>query len=254
MRTTTNYDLFCFHETNREVDLNNPLTKNLVRSMESYGWLKSHPAMVVRRSDGKFIVIDAQHRVRVARHLKIPVCYQEVTLENKSQEALDQLIKEINNSQKSWSLRDYIESYAKSGSNSYNELLAFHKKWGIPLGLSAALLAGCLTSGAVTAAVRLGKFRILARNRANSIAEASYYLAQHHAGFSKRPALMALAMCFRVDYFQPERLISSVHSSRQLIRNAANTDGWLEDIDSLYNYRRSQRKPLAFDAAEAARK
>jgi hypothetical protein len=254
MRTTTNYDLFTFHETNREVDLKNPLTRNLARSLENYGWFKSHPAMVVRDDGGSLVVLDGQHRIKVAEALGIPICYQEVTVPDKTQYGLDLVIKEVNNSQKSWALRDYVDSYAKGGAEPYKTLLSFHKKWSIPLGLSAALLAGTLTTGAVTRVLRTGQFRIIDLDGANAIAETCCDLAAHHKGFKKQPAITALTLCFKVDYFDPERLIAAAQSSRHLINNAADREGWLEDIEALYNYRRSQRKPLAFDANEAWRK
>lgn len=86
-------------------------------------------------------VIDGQHRLAAAKRLKIEIPYivvPDTDLED---------VRMLNSHLKSWSARDFADSYAKTGNKHYKELLAFIKKYEVHLMLAASILSGHTDTG-----------------------------------------------------------------------------------------------------------
>lgn len=243
MKTTTNYDMFTLIEENRNVDLDDRETKNLAESMVEFGWLDAFP-MMVKKQGRKLVVFDGQHRLAIAREFGIPVKYVVIDGDVPDVARLQQTAKK-------WKTRDYAERYAKAGNDHYIELLEFFERYGIPLTMSAAILANTTTFGNTSEKFYGGRYQIKSRRVANELAECWRSLVGINKTFKKAQAIKALWACFHVDSFDRERLLAGAERHGGAIKNMADFEGFLDVFEELYNFGRRDRAPLKFDAREA---
>lgn len=243
MKTTTNYSMFTLEEGNRDVDLDDKETKTLAELMVEFGWLDAFPLMAQKRGK-KLIVKDGQHRLAIAKEFGIPVKY--VVLDG----ALPDIAK-LQRSQKKWKPIDFAMRFAKAGNDNYIELLEFFDKYGIPITMSAALLANTSTFGNVSDRFYSGRYEIRNLLLAKKVAETRRQLMEINSSFKKLQAVTALWACFHVDYFDPKRLIKGATRHSGAIKNMGNKEAYLDLYQELYNFGRQDRAPLRFDSDEA---
>jgi len=243
MKTTTHYDLFTLEEENRDVDLSDKETKNLAESMVEYGWLEAFPLMA-QKQGRRLVVKDGQHRLALSREFGIPVKY--VVIEGDLPD-----VARLQMTAKKWKTKDYAARYAKAGNDHYIELLEFFDRYGIPLTMSAAILANTTTFANVSDRFYDGRYQIRSRRIANDLADCWRELVNASKVFSKVQAIKALWACFHVDYFDQKRLISGANRHGKAIKNMADLEGFLEMFEEIYNFGRKDRAPLKFDAVEA---
>lgn len=148
IHTSKDYEKFTKDTSNR-VTGNNPLLKS---SMREHGWLPEYPAFVVPDGD-RFRILDGQHRFVYAKELGLPVCYVVGERNGLS-------VSEINNTQRRWSLRDYITSFASQGKKDYQRLIDFSSETGLSLTACSVLLSGRSRCSQAGNPVKLGKFKI----------------------------------------------------------------------------------------------
>jgi len=127
---TKDYGMFVSSDSNRPEDKNH--VKQVRESMRKYGFLGAFPIMVKETGNGKFYIIDGQHRFLAAKELGIPVKY------HITKSSID--IPEVNNTQKRWKQLDYVKMYANKGNNHYLELLVFSQENKLPVSTAAMLL------------------------------------------------------------------------------------------------------------------
>lgn len=110
IKITTDYSMFKIIDENREIVRRHLL--QLQQTIKSRNFLRLFPIIV----NSKKQVIEGQHRLRAAEALGFPIYYiidDEITV-------MDIAI--VNNNRKSWSAKDYIHFYAKSGNIHYKRL------------------------------------------------------------------------------------------------------------------------------------
>jgi hypothetical protein len=129
LESTKDYELFKLSKLSR------PLHKDkvLLRSMQKYGFLPSCPIHCVETGNGKLKVIQGQHRLHYAKKLGLPVYY---VIDDSNPDLSD-----LEAVRQKWELIDFAEAYANSGNKNYIKLLAFKKKYRLPLGAAASLLS-----------------------------------------------------------------------------------------------------------------
>ena len=112
VHSTTDYDQFGFHRLNRQLDQSH--VQQLVESFEEYGFLPQNHLIV----DENMTVIDGQHRLAAAREAGVEVYYTvyegEYTID---------LIQQLNNTDKNWSLEDHVWHWAQQGKDDYLRVL-----------------------------------------------------------------------------------------------------------------------------------
>lgn len=110
IKVTTDYSIFKIIDKNREI-----VPRHLKRLKEAIGarnFLRLFPIIV--NSEGH--IIEGQHRYISAKELKLPLYY---IVDDEIQPSD---IAMINNNRKSWTARDYIDFYAKSGNEHYKHM------------------------------------------------------------------------------------------------------------------------------------
>lgn len=242
IKTTTNYDMFSMMEQNRDVDLNNRKTKNLVDSMIEYGWLSAFPLMA-KKERNRLVVIDGQHRLQISREYGIPVKYVVET------QNID--VARLNDTAKSWTPIDFAKKWTKAGKEDYIELLEFFYANPISLTMCAAILANTTHFSNCSDKFYQGTYRIKNRKAAYGIAECYSALVGCSAQLKKNGSIKALWACYHVDHFDPKRLIEGATKRAASIKGRPNTEGYLELFEELYNFGRKTQHPLRFDAQQA---
>ncbi len=119
--TPEDYDMISLIDFNREVDRAH--VDELKESIKEFGLLM--PALL-REREGKFEVIDLQHRVVGAMELGLEIPY--VLANHLTLEQLPHAIARLNSTSKKWTLLDYFQLYKKMDVPAYVELQKFMDK------------------------------------------------------------------------------------------------------------------------------
>lgn len=241
--TTKNYRLFKISEDNRNLDLKKH--KKLRESMAKYGFLQSFPVVCFRDENKSLVVKDGQHRLALAEELGLPVHY---VIED-----VDFDIAVINCTPKTWSLRDYAQTYASKGVEAYIEGIEFADSHGIPIGTAFGLLAGTTSFNNVQGAFIDGDFEIRDRDWANSVASLYTSMIGLSKELRKSQFLIACMAVCRVETFDAARLLGGAKRCRDKLVSYSTRDAYLEMLQEVYNFGRKSLEPLKIQAVQAMR-
>jgi len=149
MLKTKNYAKFKYIIGNRQMSTEH--VARLRREIETRNLLEVCPIIV----NEKFQVIDGQHRIEAAKQLKIEIPY--VVVQGMGIEHVVRL----NNVQRRWGIRDYIELHVLNGNENYIQLKDFYTKHKISP--SNAIVLTSFTSYRTTKTndFREGRFKIV---------------------------------------------------------------------------------------------
>jgi len=153
MYTTTNYAIFTFHESNRNTSKAH--IKHMTDSMAQYGNLQP---IVVVLYNMTYIVVDGQHRFKSLEQRGLPIEFILVKVD--SQREVNSLMVKLNNTQKSWSLGQYIDSNAKTVSpyqESYKTIIEVKSKF---TNSTAAAILGSMSVGMAKETIKAGTYLI----------------------------------------------------------------------------------------------
>lgn len=150
MQVTEDYKIFKKIDSNR--DINKGHLKKLISSIKTKNLLYLFPVIINKMME----VVDGQHRIEAAKSLGIPIYYIIDNDITKGDIAM------MNSNRKSWSLKDYIEFYAKEGNKdmtALRDLLHTYPK--LNINASARLMDENITSfyqgGAFSNRIRGGR-------------------------------------------------------------------------------------------------
>jgi hypothetical protein len=149
VHSTRNYSQFRFSDANRPI--NQRHLERLHDAVETKNLLERYPILVTP----EFVVIDGQHRLKVAEALRVPIYY--IVADNM---AVDD-ISRINDVTLKWNLRDYLHYWTAKGNEDYKTIAAFAQKWS-DVGLSHIVqyvtpMAGQFGTNGYVYAFRAGK-------------------------------------------------------------------------------------------------
>jgi hypothetical protein len=247
MKTTStrNYDMFVSDKFNRIItQKDDRRLKRLRFSMKKYGFLPF--PILVRRNGEKLIVIDGQHRLKVAQELGLPVLYIEA-------ERDDIEISECAAAQSPWSTSDYVLSHAAQGKKDYQDLLEFAAEHSMPLNQAASLLRGDGShAGNYYESVKQGSFVVRDRAYADRVARISGILASLVPWGNCNWSIGAISRFVRVKEFNDDQFIKRVKANHHLLVKQPTLEAYSEMYDAVYNYKSHTRIPLAFLAKESA--
>lgn len=114
----SNYDKFKFVSGNRPISESN--VNSLVNSIQRYGYQSSKPITVNK----DFEIIDGQHRFIACKKLGLPIIF-EFTPDGVNS---DELMIELNKTQRIWRLAEYINHYAEKDIPFYVECRRFEEE------------------------------------------------------------------------------------------------------------------------------
>ncbi len=219
--------MFKFQKGNRHINIEN--IKTLSKSIAENNMLASNPIVV----NGKYEVIDGQHRLYIAKENKLPIYYI-----IDQQADLKDTIRRNNNVWK-WKTEDYIESFIERGNKDYQILKDFSIKYGLSPSISMMLLING-GSGLVTKVMynfRNGEFKVLQLARAMEMAEHINALAPYceDKSNSDRDLIVALYKTFEQTSF--EKLMHKLSNCNKVIKRASSTKEYLRQLEDVLNYK-----------------
>lgn len=242
IQSTRNYAMFERSEFNRETSIKS--RKNLMRSMRKYGFLPCFP-IVVKKNGSKYLIKDGQHRLAIAESLGIAVYWVDVET--------DFDIALVNSAPEKWRLADYANTYAKLGKEAYSELLEFAGLHNIALGVAAALLSGTVSFGNIQTAFVAGDFKVKDRSWADAVAAIYGPLVGLSPSVKKSVFIKACMAVTRVEGFDAKRLISGAKKCREKLCAYSTVEAYIEMLEDVYNFGRSNLFPLRVSALMAMR-
>lgn len=129
MESTTNYNLFKQHESNRDIREHEEYIQKLMKSIDKENLLHLRPILV----DRNYRVIDGQNRLECAKRLQVPVYYiVDDKIDSRSMFT-------INQNQNKWSNEDYLKFYSAEGNVNYQKLKVFMGKNKLSLNVALSL-------------------------------------------------------------------------------------------------------------------
>lgn len=246
LERTKKYDLFEFHETNRD-ESEKP---KLLASMTKYGFMPSGAIHCTRLPNGKLKIVRGHHRFRIARRLGLEVWY----IVDESNTNIFEL---EGDSTQAWRDRDFVSSYARQGNPDYIALKQFQEEHQLPLGAAASLVAGeSASSNNQKTHVREGTFKQGDMAHAYDVVAVTDTCRLLCLPFATKGGFVsAVSAALRVPEISMDLLVKRLKSHGMMMRNCSTRDAWLAELDSLYNYgaHSHNRVPLRFRAIEIGR-
>lgn len=232
IRETKNYHRFQAYHLNRSVRK----ISALVDSMSRYGFNPAYPIYAIPNGGKSMKVKDGHHRLEAAKKLGIPVKFV-------LQEDNGQTIQELNSTQKSWTQRDYLESYAKAGNQEYFFLMKYSERTGISTHVAMCMLAG-LSSGTggnnIVKKFKSGDFVATEQglNAAGFVEECIAVLKENGCKFATNSHLVsAIVRVHLVKEVNRKTFISKLKSYTNLLKKQHCIDDYVENLGTIYNMR-----------------
>lgn len=236
---TKNYDKFIHAKENRTVS-RHPI---LMKSMKLNGFLSCFPLLVESEPSGKLKIIDGQHRFETAKELGIPVKYVISQVGN-----LD--IPLLNNAQKRWSPRDFVNSFVTQGNPEYVKLKEFCDKYGISISIGASLLSGLVLAGGDTSGtgIKNGTFKVRDSVTATKTMEIVSVARESVEIANTRLFIDCVARCLLIPKFDSARFLHVIQKNPLAFRPQATIEQTLQMFEDAYNHSHRDPIPLKFMA------
>lgn len=230
VKETKNYSMFSTIEGNRP---KNVLHLNRLRkSMEEE--LLISPIIVNENHQ----VIDGQHRLHVSKELKLPLRYIVAQGYGLSE------VHRLNQNSKNWTMGEFIDGYADMGYKEYIYLRDFLDRTELNITSALALLTN--DSASHTKAVRLGTWKSVHKERADTIADWVNIIKQYYDSANRQGFVRALILLYNNENFQFSQLISKIALQPSALVNCVNSSQYLTLIEDIYNYRSRNKVNLRF--------
>jgi hypothetical protein len=225
IESTKQYDRFVFKKGNRPV---RQRVVTLITAIEKHNQLQDYPILVSERNDGKLEIGDGQHRFEAARALKVPVFYiksrQPITIEQ---------IAAANQLQKSWSMRDWLDSWIGRDHQEYRTLKEFCDTFRLPVTVGVEIL-GKAYGGNQNTSFKQGNFKVTDLTFAQTVGHVLGAL-RSHVPTSDLRLVRALVKVLKVKGVNIERLIKKLVAHSSMFERQATWVKYVELIERLYN-------------------
>ena len=232
--TTNDYDKFKKLEGNRDVKG----TKKIVSSINKVGYVLS-PILV----NENFEVVDGQNRLEALKTLELPVPY----IVQKGIGLTE--CRHLNIGQSNWNTRQFIESYAESGNESYIRLLDLVNDFARQFSIEGVLCAAIPklinnTGGGPYKLVREGEIFLsaeqyeAARRRLTSMIALGFFDFKERYNMTGRTYWAAVSYAYVHEEVEPAELIRKMNEDPNAIVSCAKVVDQLRYFDDAYNRRR----------------
>lgn len=236
INNTRDYNEFKLMTGNRNVDHNH--VKKLKREMErNPEMLAANPILV----NEHLFVIDGQHRLTAARELGTTVYYIV------SEGATIEQTRDLNTTQRRWTLTDFAQSYADSGRDDYKRFLQLAKEY--PLLSLSIIRLYCLGKQAhdTDGMFRRGEFEILDEAQTRKHLDAlNAVRTVTHTKINTPMAVSLLDLMQNNPDFDIDHFIQKLdrESARELFQPLSSRRGCMRSIEAVYNHQSKHMKRL----------
>lgn len=229
MQETKDYGKFTFLTANRPIHRGH--VNKLKKSLTEYGFLDSQPITVTP----DFRIIDGQHRFIACKEMGLPVKFVEV-----SPKKMDNILVDLNNTQKKWNVYDYVTYYAEQGNEHYIRLLSLSKSFDISVGAVCCITGGSVQGGGDTDIIKAGKFKF--PNSEHGIVESKIGLILRACKFMGLPPtdrlIRSLVLVARHKDFKWKEFMQKVEYQRDKCYKCSTTSGYIKMLEVVYNNKR----------------
>jgi len=234
---TKDYSIFRFRKDNREIKPNH--VKYLAKKMKERGWLKTSTVVINGNGD----VIDGQHRVMAAMESNVPIRFR---VERGA--GIDE-ITEMNTGQRNWSPFDHIHKFVARGNENYIIFDKFIKEFPMFRITECAMFLNNSFSSVKRDSFEEGRWVVkdvnLARKWANNVLSLKPYFEK---GYNKSIFVRSIIklLSTKSDVFDFDQFLRKVELRPNLIHLCGSVEQYVEMIENIYNYRRSDKVNLRF--------
>ncbi len=237
---TTEYDLFALIPCNRPIYPAH--LKRLINAVKSNNMLKQHPIRV--RPNG--MVLDGQHRLRVAQELDVPIYYYIDEDDTDLKDiALESAIR------RTWSNGDILNMWAGLEYPQYQVLQAFIDKhpW-MTVSVAIAICQGRQSNSYIKGKSRedfiSGKYKITDMRYAVAFSQAiadfmSYVDFGRHKIF-----MQAISYLLRHPDYDHGTMMLQMEKAPHVLTRQFTKDDYLRLIEKVYNYRKTKKRVRFF--------
>ncbi len=239
IKWTKDYSRFTKSKSNRTISDSH--LARITESIAKNGYLVAYPIHVIP-IDGKLEIQDGQHRFEACKALDVQVayviCYTDVN------------IAQINNSQKTWELKDYLASHLASGKGKgYQTIDTLYNHYDVSISSSIGVFSTVAKSeGKTVRAFKDGSFKLT-----NSEVEEGmkligvlvelekFYSRAFHNRF-----IRALAFCMKNEKFSLAKFLQKCKVHQSFLSHCAETIQFVEMIENIYNYHSKKSEKISF--------
>lgn len=240
---TKDYGIFRVICGNRLISMAGEIRKEMYKDLAQNGWKPYCPAITFPYQGG-LGVIDAQHRIEMAKELGIPVFFR--VIEGISLEEAENMMIELQRG-KPWQFVDYVNMYSSNGKESYIYLQKFAKENNISISKASSMLYGQLpSSGNVSEYIKNGTYKIKNINYANSVMDVFNLFKSFEEVRNHSNLLTACAKLVFVKEFDKKRLEKKLNANPHMVNNAHTNGDFLKLIEEIYNRKSSDKVNLSF--------
>jgi hypothetical protein len=246
LQSTKDYSRFELCQFNRSVEKK----KHLLESMRKYGYIPAYPLHCTKGDGNRLQIKGGHHRFECAQELGIAV-YFVVSNDDASIHVLEEATTR-------WSIKDYLESFARCGLGDYAKVKEYHEKTGIPIGLCISMLGGeAAGSSNLVAKFKQGKFVVKDELHAATVADVVAHCAEHGIKAVDSIFVQSLSRCLFCSEFSPDIFKVRAANNSSLFKPSRSIVEQTAIFETVYNMKaRTENKvPLAFltNRAMAAR-
>jgi hypothetical protein len=232
---TKDYNLFNFRPDNRPVIQSH--VKELMDSMIKHGWEQGSYVVV----NEKMEVIDGQHRLMSGMELGLPIIF---TIEKGSN---FDTIQTLNTKQKNWTKYNHIEGFVKKGNQNYIILNEYMKKFPEFKLTEMLMFLGNTQTNISKDVFEEGGFEVRSTSIAdmwinNLISLKGYFPKYYNKSIFVRSVLRVMK---KKDFVFSEFLHKVKLRPNNLVA-CGTVDQYVEMIENIYNYKRSNKINLRF--------
>lgn len=249
---TTDYDLFLMHDQNRVIVGPEGFKprKDLIASMKKDGFLETGHIVCLLRKDGKLEIIEGHNRFVSAKHLGLPVWFTAHPDDGRATPL------KHSKTIKSWAARDFASAHAQE-SEDYAEVMAYHRKTGIPEMACFALYAGMIasSSGNINHIMKNGDYKIKNRELPFSVSIIVEAFKKYCDFATSVNLVNAISRAVLAEGFDVKRMVERISRKPELIKKCGPVADYEELLENIYNHGiKSERLFLRAEIDKAMRK
>ena len=237
IRETSDYEMFKLHSANRTID--EKYVIKMAERMRKKFLLRSFPIV----TDVNMYIMDGQTRYCAAKLLKKPIYYvidPDIVIED---------VATLNHN-KSWSLMDYVKSYAMLGNETYQEILERMRKEydNLEFGLSTILLFSTTNYVSYAENTRNGTIKINSRDEYDIQTQRAIDIYRAIDCSPTEYVSRAMVAVIRNEQYDHETMMHKLHNVMQKERFMPlfSTIGNIKQLENMYNHRTKKEQRVSF--------
>jgi hypothetical protein len=237
IQSTREYNKFDYIVGNRNI--NQKKIQRIMTDINAGMNLLPYCPIIVYYENGKFYIVDGQHRFEVAKQIDLPVYYVLANELDLKQIAM------LNSRQDKWTQPDFLRCYKNIGLDDYVILDNFLKENAVGISTGADLLMfGKLAKGAVAQKFRDGEFKVNFLNETIALLNASDNLFSRYSFYRDRNLLTAVQELQNRGLCDFEVLRAKIAKTPNMMDKQGTSKDYIFNIERVYNHNNKIRQVI----------